>query len=58
MPTTAEQLLVAISRVVAKYPNTIVRCVINFPNHYLIFIQGEKVIAQLNIETGDLQGEI
>ena len=57
MPVTAEQLLVAISRVVAKYPKATVRWALDFPNMWMTFKVGEDIVAQLNIETGELRGD-
>lgn len=50
---TAERLLGVISCIVARYPHTIIKCITNFPHHSLIFIEGEDVVAQVCVETGD-----
>jgi hypothetical protein len=57
MPVTVDQLLVAISRVAAKYPQATARWALDFPNMWITFKVGENIVAQLNIETGELRGD-
>jgi hypothetical protein len=54
---TIERLLVIVSRIIAEHPNAVVRCVLNYPEHYLIFVENEVVVAQVCIESGEVIGD-
>jgi hypothetical protein len=58
MSITAEQLLVALSRVVAKYPTATTKWVLNYPCMLIVFMVNDVAVAQLDITDGELTGDV
>lgn len=58
MPITADILLALLAKIVARYPNAEVKSVIIWPNHWLMFVVNNEIVAKLCVETGEIKWSV